>query len=55
MKTTRTYIKGCDWCNATGTVPTYYGYDSCPVCNGLKTITVTEIIETEPIPIKAES
>ena len=53
MKTTRTYLKGCDWCNATGFVrnsnPSFSGNTSltelCPVCNGNKTITVTEVAE----------
>jgi hypothetical protein len=52
MKTTRTYSKGCDWCNATGLVPsglsTTLIRETCPVCNGNKLITVTEIIEETP-------
>ena len=48
---TRTYQKACDYCHATGFVPTgRQGRPSattavteiCPVCNGKKTITVTE-------------
>jgi hypothetical protein len=53
MITTRTYLKGCDWCNATGFArnsnPSFSGNTSltelCPVCNGNKTITVTEVAE----------
>ena len=44
-KITRTYAKGCDWCNATGyTFPVGIssGTIPCPVCNGAKVITVTE-------------
>ena len=47
-KVTRTYLSGCTWCNATGIVsnPTI-GLSTnitivCPVCNGSKTIVVTE-------------
>jgi len=51
---TRTYQKACDYCGATGFVPTSrHGFPSnttaateiCPVCNGNKTITVTETEE----------
>ena len=53
MKTTRTYLKGCDWCNAKGVIPNtnpaFCGNTSftelCPVCNGTKTVTVTEVAE----------
>ena len=50
-KVTRTYLSGCTWCNATGTVqnptfdPNITGNEwviICPVCNGSKVITVTE-------------
>jgi DnaJ-class molecular chaperone len=54
MKTIRTYLSGCTWCNATGVVASKdYGMKTtplmtpCPVCNGSKTIIVTETIETE--------
>ena len=52
MKTTKTYLKGCDWCNATGQkFPMEHNGTSfsslCPVCNGAKTILVTEV--TEPV------
>ncbi len=55
MKTTRTYLTGCKWCNATGMVPNYENFGmsttpllkTCPVCNGAKTVIVTETIETE--------
>jgi len=54
MKTTRTYLKGCDWCGASGIVINYIPpnitsclTNTCPVCNGAKVITVTEIIEDE--------
>ena len=58
MKTTRTYQSGCTWCQAMGYVkdpqPQLTGNFTmiCPVCNGAKTIIVTDTIETEPIPIK---
>ena len=47
MKTTiKTYLKICDHCNGKGQVmdnPNYTNpYIICPVCNGVKTITVTE-------------
>ena len=47
----RTYKKACDYCGATGIVSTGRGWwqrsttnatETCPVCNGNKTITVTE-------------
>ena len=51
MKTTRTYLSGCTWCNARGWVfnPNKHSILSitCPICNGLKTITVTETIEDD--------
>lgn len=53
MKTTKTYLSGCTWCNARGYVNNpALGYFTdliitCPVCNGIKTIIVTEVIETE--------
>jgi hypothetical protein len=52
MKTTTTYLQGCTWCNATGikypmqNIGT--GFSSiCPICNGNKTVLVTEV--SEPI------
>jgi DnaJ-class molecular chaperone len=50
MKTVRTYPSGCTWCNATGhKFPMQHdGTDFssiCPVCNGAKTIIVTETVE----------
>jgi len=53
MKTTRTYLSGCIWCNATGFVnnPISGGVShteltiTCPVCNGGKTVIITETIE----------
>jgi DnaJ-class molecular chaperone len=48
---TRTYLSGCEWCNATGIVRTvnlpHQTVSSsltevCPVCNGTKVITITE-------------
>lgn len=51
MKTTRTYLSGCTWCNARGYVMNpAMGLVTditvtCPVCNGAKTIIVTEYIE----------
>ena len=54
MKTTRTYLSGCTWCNATGFVLTEnFGMGTtpltkiCPVCNGAKTIIVTETTEDD--------
>jgi len=45
-KITRTYTKGCEWCNATGYVSTVgissLTWETCPVCNGAKVVTVTE-------------
>ena len=51
MKRTIIYLKGCDWCGATGFVknitPDTTGSwnNICPVCNGNKTITVTEVFD----------
>ena len=50
MKTTRTYLSGCIWCNATGQkFPMQHnGTDFsslCPVCNGSKTVIVTETFD----------
>lgn len=49
MKTTRTYPSICTTCNGTGRI---FGtnlntnlYQTCPVCNGNKTIIITETIE----------
>ena len=52
MKTTRTYLQGCNWCNATGIkFPMEFNGISlssfCPVCNGTKTIIVTEVTESD--------
>jgi len=48
-KIIRTYLKGCDWCKATGFVSNPYNMEItgsitgvCPVCNGAKTVVVTE-------------
>ena len=47
-KVTRTYLSGCTWCGATGFVKELYFTTTggwlqvCPVCNGSKTIIVTE-------------
>lgn len=57
MRTTKTYLSGCTWCMAEGCVnSTPKGGTSgwttkvCPVCNGSKTVLVTEVIEDdEPI------
>jgi DnaJ-class molecular chaperone len=52
MKTTRIYTDGCKWCNAAGFVKipnpgfmTSALTGICPVCNGNKTVIVTETIE----------
>jgi len=51
---TKTYLKGCEWCGATGYTQKYYNPTNapetstseltniCPVCNGSGTILVTE-------------
>ena len=50
--TERTYLSGCTWCDGIGFVTNKYYVDYttplthiCPVCNGNKTIIVTEIIK----------
>ena len=54
MKTTKTYFSGCNYCNATGLIKNYVfnpnitGCEvsiTCPVCNGSKVITITEVTE----------
>ena len=52
MKTTRQYVSGCTWCNATGFVKIHNpGFMSsaltgiCPICEGAKAIMVTETTE----------
>ena len=53
MKITKTYLSGCTWCNATGFVkditPDVTGVwnNICPVCQGAKTMPVTETFEDE--------
>jgi hypothetical protein len=59
MITTRTYLKGCDWCNATGhKFPMQHnGTDFssiCPACNGNKVITVTETFESKDESLRDE-
>ena len=58
MKVNKTYLDGCKWCNATGIVSnpapnpnvTWNEWTTiCPVCNGAKTILVTEIMESEEL------
>jgi len=56
MKTIRTYLSGCTWCNATGIIKDQYFRDNttplthpCPVCNGSKTVIVTEVIEGDKV------
>ena len=51
MKITRIYIQGCTWCNAKGFVTNPHPAVTnttitCPVCQGAKTIMVTEVTET---------
>jgi Ribonuclease G/E len=49
-KIVKTYLSGCTWCNATGFVNNpNMGLTTnitiiCPVCNGTKTVIVTETI-----------
>ena len=50
----RTYLKGCEWCNATGYTQVHFHPQNapnssttaltniCPVCNGGGTVLVTE-------------
>jgi hypothetical protein len=54
MKITKTYLSGCTWCGALGVIESrrlpHQTVSSslteiCPVCNGAKTVVVTEIIE----------
>lgn len=58
MKTTRTYVKGCDWCQATGFVlsrnidTTSSLTEICPVCQGAKIIPVVETIEDTEVNLK---
>lgn len=54
MKTVKQYLKGCDWCGATGFVAipnpgfmTSALTGICPVCNGSKVVLVTETTEQE--------
>lgn len=54
MKTTKIYLSGCVWCNATGFVPTNdYGMNTtpqtemCPVCQGKKVIQIIETTEDD--------
>jgi hypothetical protein len=49
MVMVRTYLKGCEWCGATGKVPVRHPWgtaapleETCPVCNGTGTVVVTE-------------
>jgi len=42
---TRTFLKGCEWCNATGSIAASNSTSTrmtCPVCNGTGTVLVTE-------------
>jgi len=53
MKTIRTYLSGCTWCNATGIKYPMENYSGtgmtnvCPVCHGTGTIPVVETFEGE--------
>jgi len=54
MKTTRTYPQLCGTCNGNGFIQPIQGQittsawlNPCPVCNGAKTIQVTEITEDD--------
>ena len=54
MKTTKQYLTGCTWCNATGRVLATGGvtistFDTCPVCQGAKIVMVTEVTEGNEI------
>jgi hypothetical protein len=60
MKTTKTYIQGCNWCNATGIKYPMENYGGtgltnvCPVCHGLGTIIVTETIDSPDLEKESE-
>lgn len=61
MKTTKTYLSGCKWCNGNGYVQPVQGQitstswsNVCPVCNGSKVITVTEYINNKQFCICTE-
>lgn len=53
MKTTKTYLSGCTWCKGIGVIlkptpgTTTSMTDVCPVCNGSKVITITEVTEID--------
>lgn len=52
MRTTRTYLQGCTWCKARGFIANPAGVVTdltitCPVCNGAKTVVVTEVTESD--------
>jgi len=53
MELIRTYLLGCTWCNASGFVPAKnFGMttplvEPCPVCQGSKIITVTEVLQED--------
>ena len=57
MKTTKTYVSGCTWCGAYGSVTnpdfgkliTSPAMIPCPVCQGAKIIMITETIEDDKI------
>jgi uncharacterized Zn finger protein (UPF0148 family) len=61
MKTTRTYLIGCTWCKALGYVNNLQeGWHTgsvltitCPVCNGSKTVIVTETIEDDNLSMES--
>jgi hypothetical protein len=61
MKTTKTYIQGCNWCNATGIKYPMENYGGtgltnvCPVCHGLGTIIVTETIDSPDLEKESET
>lgn len=55
MKVTRTYLQACNFCNAVGLVRNWDNFGMgttpmmkiCPVCNGAKTVIVTEEYEDD--------
>lgn len=60
MKTTRTYLQGCTWCKSVGLIMNpSLTYSSaltitCPVCNGAKTIVITEVTEMPDVSVKTD-
>lgn len=63
MKVIRTYLGGCSWCKASGQIanPSFDPNTTnatlfiiCPVCNGSKTVLITETFDSDMIAIDAK-